>query len=159
MKVDFETLAAIMSFVMNAAGVATLALLLSDKELIELYEELSKTIKTRLSNYGFVLRKRQNFGKTIFSPLVILLHLFNLVIFMALYLILIIGPENIHAAIFSGTIAEPLTLLEKIIYMTVISLNLLAYLSRCFVPTIRYLALYRKTKNWLNQNEPHRSST
>ena len=159
MKADFETFAAVISFLLDGAGVATLAALLDNKQLKDLQSDLGEAVQHRLSDFGYVRRKNQALVRELFSVPVILLHILNLLIFAGILYVLISGPQNLPVGLMSGTAAEPLTLLEKILYAIFWILIFLGYLIKCVIPTLQYGALYRKARRWLKENDPHKPAS
>jgi hypothetical protein len=151
-KVDFETLAAIISFLTSAAGVGGLIALLADTDFRELQKELGGLIKTERADYKYTKRKTQNVGWRLFTGITIL-HLVNIGVYIVLLLVLIIGPERLPAALLADTAAEPLAPLEKILYSTWLVISILVYLFRCILPTLDSFVLYGRAKSWLKDNK------
>lgn len=159
MKVDFETLATILVFIINSVGLAALWRELEKDEIKEIKDDLGNAIKSNISNYGYVIRKRKKLSGLLISIWMILLHIINLIILIGLLLVLILGPENVFTDPIDGSLAEPLTQVERVLYWIWFGSFLLAYIIRGLVPTLDLIKLYIKSGQWLKKNEPKRKAT
>lgn len=152
MKVDFETLAAAITFIVNTAGVATLWWLLERSELNELKSDLGEAIKTNTSDIGYVKRLRRKLRWELVGWM-LLLHVVNLGIYLALLAILLLGPQMLFSPSTAGALAEPLTPWEKVIYSVWLAISGLVYVARGVAPTLGFVALCVKAGRWLRTNE------
>jgi len=155
MKASFETLAAIIVFVMNAAGLATLIGLLNKTEIKDLAAELRPTV---MSEHGYIRRKRDKFAKMIFSPYIILFHLLNLAVLCALILALVFGPDKLLAGHSPASVAQPLTPLEEWIFLFWLIVSFLGYIVQCASPSVQNVILLIRASLWLRKNDPHRQA-
>src|SRR5438552_14125123 len=80
MKADFETLAAIIGFILNGAEIAALAALLQSDALKNLREDLSRL--NAYSDYSYTKRRRRKLGW--YLAALILLNLINIFLYAAL---------------------------------------------------------------------------
>ncbi len=152
MKVNFETLAALFTFIINAAGVATLMWLLERTELKDMRDNLSAAIKIRASDPPYV---RRLFGKLTRELLgwLLVLHIVNILVYAAAGAILRIGPENIFIFSKNDPLAAPLSASEKAIFWIWLGVTGLVYFIRGISPTFRLVTLWARTFRWLRQNE------
>lgn len=159
MKADLNTLGPVIGFIVNGVGVATLAALLASSDLKDLQAKLSNVLAEVYPDFGYVKRHRRELLWELLSPWTLALHVINLGIYVALLLILLIGPEKLFSPETAGALAQPLTGLEKLLYWLWLVLSALAYIARCFVPTIRLVKLYRKAGKWIRSNGPKKRKT
>lgn len=156
MKADFGTLEALVGLALNSAGLAALGGLLARDEVRELVKELREAISQNLGDRRptpeFVRRKREALGRQLFSVWMLLLHLLNLGILVALAAILVIGPQNVFDPV-EGELAEPLTPAQLVVYGLWLVLNLIAYLVNGVSPTRRWWRLWCEAKAWLAKHE------
>jgi hypothetical protein len=159
MKADLNTLGPVIGFIVNGVGVATLAALLDRSDLKDLQVKLSNALAEVYPDFGYVKRHRRKLLWELLSPWTLALHVINLSIYTALLLILLIGPEKLFSPETAGALAQPLTGLEKLVYWIWLVLSALAYIARCFVPTIRLVKLYRKAGKGIRSNGPKKQKT
>lgn len=155
MKANFETIAAGIAFVVNGGSLTALASLLDAQELRDLKTELGGLIVTRLSNPDYVRRVRGYLLRKLVSLGFILLHILNVSILAIVALVLWRGPENIRLG-GAGPIADPLSLLDKVLFGAWLLVSGLVYLVKCFGPTFRLAALYRSAGRWVRTNDRRR---
>ena len=159
MKADLNTIGPVIGFIVNGVGVATLRALLERSDLKELQGTLSAALAEVFPDHGFVKRRRRLLLWELLSPLTLALHLINLSIYVALLLILWIGPEKLFSPQTAGALAQPLTGLEKLLYWIWLVVSLLAYIATCLVPTIRLVKLYKKAGEGMRRHGPKRRNT
>jgi len=150
MKFDFETLGAIIAFLTSAASVSGLTALLDNADFKGILKTLGDLVNNNLADFTLTRRYTQNLGWRLFTGIFIL-HIVNLGIYVALLLVLIIGPDHLPAALWVANPAAPFTLLENILYATWLVISLLVYLFRCILPTIDAFSLFLTASRWLGE--------
>jgi hypothetical protein len=148
MKVDFETLGAVIAFLTSAAGVGGLLALLDDADFKELLKNLGSLVKNDRADRNLTQRNTRKLGWRLFTGILIL-HIVNLGVYASLLVVLVIGPDHLPATLWVANPATPFTSLEKILYTTWLVISLLVYLFRCILPTINSFSLYSKALKWL----------
>lgn len=151
MQVDFDTFGAIIAFLTSAAGVGGLLALLEDADLKGLQTSLGSLVSNDRSDYDLIKKKTRNLGWRLLTGIFIL-HLVNLVVYIALLLVLIIRPEGVPTALWIADPAIPFTLLETILYAAWWIISMLVYLFRCILPTISSISLYARALKWLRKH-------
>lgn len=152
MKDNFENLAAIIGFVLNAGGIATLIALLNSADTKAVVDCLTKAIGLSTSDRGLVSRRSATLAGLIFSPSIILLHLLNLTVFFVMGMALIVGPNHLFIGILPTALAQPLSTTEKIVFTLVLVILFLGYFSQCAMPSIKNAWLLMKSLRWLRKN-------
>lgn len=148
-------IAPIIGFLVNGAGLATLYLLLADDDLKNLKTELSGAIATRHeATYDYVKNRRKRLGKELRSPLKLSFHLMNIVIYVLLIMVLLVGPERLFSKIGMPSLAIPLTGTITILLVSWLVISGLAYLARAVAPTLRLISLFRQAGQWMSENSP-----
>ncbi len=153
MKADFETVAAVVSFITDAGASGGLIAFLERADFKEVQDKVREKIASRLSDPGYVREKNKSLGRLLFSATMVVLHFINVIILVGFLVLLILGPDNLPPRLLAGTTAEPLTPWERILYTGVLVIAVAIYVFRCAAPTCQALSLYIKAKAWLKEND------
>jgi hypothetical protein len=153
LKANFETLAAALAFIINAAGVATLMWLLERAELKGLQSELSTLINSKRSDHPYVRKLCGKLTRELIGWM-LLLHVLNLCIYAAVGAVLWIGPENLFFFSRTDPLATPLSTSEKFLLWMWLAISGLVYVVRCISPSFQLVALWTRAYKWLRTNEP-----
>ncbi len=157
MKADFETIAAVLSFISNSVGIALLHFVLQQDKLKKNVSEIEESIKSKMSDYHYLKRKRKSLIRMLWNPFLYILHLLNLSILTAIVIVLIYGPIVFFGAEPSSSLSEPLTTTEERLYIIWLLGGLIGYSLKGIIPTFALFSLSFKSKKWLKTNEPSRN--
>ena len=144
MENNFTNLASVIAFIMNASGVGTLFALLEAEDLNKIQTDLRKSFQRGVNQGDFVVGKIDELKKKLIP--ILLLLVVNLIIFIGIILMLILIPKNMPK-IFKGSITEPSSQLDRIIYWAYISVALLIYIIRCVIPSKKIMSFLIDAKS------------
>lgn len=150
MEADFKTLAGIIGFILNGAEIAALTALLQSASLTKVRDHLAGLTQT--SDFPYTKSRRKKLGWYLAG--LVPLNLVNLILYGALIAVLIWGPDRLLSLAGLDTAAEPLTPGQKVIYWTWLVLAGLAYMVKCFFPSLGLIALFVKAGRWLADHQP-----
>lgn len=144
MNNNFENIAGLIAFIMNASGIGTLIALLEAKDLNKILTDLRRSFHRGVNQGDFITGKIHELKKKLIP--ILILHIVNLIIFIGIILMLILGPENV-LRIFAGSITEPSSLLDRVIYWVYIFVTLIIYIIRCVIPSIKLISFLIDAKS------------
>ena len=154
MKADFSTLAVLFNLILQSAGLAALGSLLSRKGVEDLVADLRRAIGPdrgdERPDEKYVARKVKALRGELFSTWMVLLHLMNLGILVAVVVVLVIGPEVVFSSA-EGELAEPLSPAQLAVYWVWFALNVIGYVVKGASPTVQWFRLAYAAKAWLKK--------
>ena len=154
MRDDFETLAAVISFITNSVSIASLIYILEKGGLKKIKAELETLIRSKMSDYYLLKQKYHSLIEYLKNPFLYISHLLILFVLICLVIILLRGPGVFFNPDTSSTLSKPLTQAEKIIYYIWLLGGLISYTLKGIIPTCELVLLRNQSKNWLAKNEP-----
>lgn len=153
MKADFDSIFVAFGLILNGTTLTALGNLFDRPEAKSAVEQLRDAlVAIPKSDRNFVEKKRKALDNQLCSAWLILLHILNVLILIALACVVIIGPENIFPPT-EAELAEPLTQWQRVLYSVWLFLNLILYTIRAVSPTAAWVRLRNKATKWLNDNE------
>jgi hypothetical protein len=129
---DFSAIHAVLPLLITAAQGLWAAVFDPKEATKELTSELAKK---KFAQPAFVQKRRDSLRSNLLGPMYLATHLLNFVALVGVIAIVVLGPQTLLSAA-AGALAEPLSDIERNVYLLALVVASLIYLAKGLMPMV-----------------------